>query len=146
LGDGPYRQNLIDECTQLRLNKSVFFHGHQQDVTSFLLSSDAVIGCAALNSVAQESAYCGCLLILPSEKLLKGDVWQNRHNALLYETMNSDSLAQAMEYVIINRKKCQDIARQGNQTIKKYVKSIDNAGKYYIEAFQKIIDSQKQPS
>ena len=144
LGDGPYKDNMIDECRNYNLDRYITFHGYQNLVHPFLQKSDAVIGCAGLNAVAQEVAYSECLLILPNISILIGDIWIHMQNSLLYETMNSLSLAQAMEYVIKNRENCKKIASEGKKSIKDYVKDIDNAGRYYIDAFQKIVDNNKR--
>jgi glycosyltransferase involved in cell wall biosynthesis len=144
LGTGPMENKLINECKRYKRTNHITFHGHQDNIFPFLVKSDLLIGGAALNAVVQEGAFCNCLLILPEDKELTGDIWKDKQNAILYKMMDSSSLTRAIEYVIRNRKQCATIADNANKTIKKYVKNIDNAGGYYLEVFQKIINSKNK--
>lgn len=144
VGDGPYKRTLSNECSRYNLDDYIIFHGHQEMVTPFLMKSDAVIGGAGLNAVAQESALSSCLLILPNLIEWIGNIWYDKQNSLVYEIMNAVSLADVMAYVIENREKCKQIAEEGHNTIKKYVKDVDNAGRYYLSAFKQLIENKKK--
>ncbi len=144
IGDGPTRELIERQHREYGVENYVRLHGYQDDIFPYVLNSNAVIGGLGVNAVAQESAYCKALLIMPDVSEWTGDIWTHKDNCILYKPKDSESLAEAMAYVIDHPEKCKEIAVNGYNTIRKYVRGIEEGGKIYIDAFRKIIEESKR--
>lgn len=146
LGDGPAMEKLKNQAKKLNIEEYVLFQGHQNDIFPYLHNSFAVLGGLGLNAVVQEVALSNRLNIMIDGKEWAGDVWKHKYNSILYKPNNTDSLAEAMNYIIENKTKCKHFSKRGNITIKQYTAGIDKGGGEYIKEFRNLINKKRNHS
>jgi glycosyltransferase involved in cell wall biosynthesis len=139
LGDGPARKRLEEKSKSLGIDSHVTFHGHQEDVASFLSKSHAVIGGIGLNAVVQEAAMSKCLLMVANGEEWCGDIWQDGINSLVYTPHNAVSLSDALYRAICMPGESKYLSENGSKTISHYTCTSDEAGKKYIDCFNRLI-------
>lgn len=143
VGDGPDREFLEKQRKEYNASEFVTIHGHRHNVFPYFQNAFAVISNVGLSAVVQEAARCKKPLIMPNEASHNGKVWNHKKNAILYQPCSADALAEAMCFVLENPEESKKIAAAGYKTIKKYVKTPKEAGKEYLNAFEKIISRHR---
>lgn len=136
VGDGPLRPALEAKARELGVADAVTFVGFQSRVSPFLLSADLVMGGQGLNTVAQEAIWENRVLLMPKVKDWHENLWADRRNILLYETRDADSLADAIEFALLQPQALQGIRQELLAMKTRYVATPETGGPAYLQAFR----------
>jgi glycosyltransferase involved in cell wall biosynthesis len=134
LGEGPYKEDLINHIVDLHLQSVIILLGHKDNVGDYFLNADVCIfpseaGEGLMNTVL-EAMYCGGVVITTTDNGNE-EILKNHEEGLIVEAGNELMLAQSIQFAISNTKWTQQVrinakkrARQ-NFTWDKYIKDIE---------------------
>ena len=140
IGDGEFRDKLEKTSSELKIDDIVEFAGYQMNVYSYVKEADLVVGGMDLDTVSQEATVNGKVQLMPRIKDWYEGLWFDRENALLYEAENAESMANAIEFSILNKSEMKNIAIKAIETGNKYIKNVNEGGIDYLKSFKEIIE------
>ena len=139
VGDGEFREKLVQSAIDLQIEKNVQFDGYKKDVYSYIQAADLVVGGIGIDTITQESSINKKPQLMPKIKDWYEGLWQDKENALLYEPQDTESMAEAIRYAVENEKYLKKIGDNAYKTVSSFIKGIEESGTYYIKAFQKVL-------
>jgi len=144
VGDGTLRPNLEKKVQENGLEDKITFVGFKENVFPYITAADIIIGGVGLNAVSQEAALMGKPILMPALEGWFEGIWFHKENALLFNPGDLNSIIENIEFAINNKDAMKKIAEETLGTADKFIKTIDDGGKIYIEEFIKIIQKRKR--
>jgi glycosyltransferase involved in cell wall biosynthesis len=139
VGDGPLKAEIERSSVKHGLGDIVTFVGYQDNVYQFIQAADLVLGGVGLNAVSQEASVLGKVQLMPRIKNWYENIWFDKQNVLLYEAHDVESLIHSIEFAIENPDEMKKISKNIRDTVKTYVRTIDEGGKDYLKIFKTAI-------
>ncbi|MBW2489759.1 MAG: glycosyltransferase family 4 protein, partial [Deltaproteobacteria bacterium] len=139
VGDGPLKAEIERSSVKHGLGDIVTFVGYQDNVYQFIQAADLVLGGVGLNAVSQEASVLGKVQLMPRIKNWYENIWFDKQNVLLYEAHDVESLIHSIEFAIENPDEMKKISKNIRDTVKTYVRTIDEGGKDYLNIFKTAI-------
>jgi glycosyltransferase involved in cell wall biosynthesis len=140
-GDGPQKENLTKQVTQLGISERVAFLGVRNDIGQLLSAADVFVQPSlweGLSLALLEALFAGLPVIAT---MVEGvvDVVEDGKSALLVKTGDAHELAKAIEQLIADEPLRRKLAVAGNERAKaKY--SIDTMCGAYEKLFQSLLN------
>lgn len=103
IGDGDYKENLVQLADELGLQENVTFHGSQRNVQDFLSESGIFVHTPILEEgfgITVVEAMAAGLICICSRSGGIPEIIKNRENGYLVEKNDPKALADTLEYVI----------------------------------------------
>lgn len=128
VGDGPYRENLEDYAKTLSLPDNIFFTGRVPfcDVANYYAVSDMFISASRTESqglAITEAMASRIPVAVYDDDNVSGVVIHNR-SGLLFD--NPSDIPQCVEYIMKNKKKASEMAKEGYRIVKNISKEACN--------------------
>ena len=140
VGTGPEKQELEDLIKSLDLFNEVVLLGYQSDIASLMAASNAVVLPSikeAFGLVILEGMAAGLPVIASNVDGIP-EIITDKKNGLLFESMNSNDLAEKIKEVIKNPELRANLIKNGNDTAKEF--SAETMAKRTEEIYDRIIN------
>ena len=115
-GDGPLKNNLIEEVVTLKLEKYVIFHGHIHDIVSEMKKSSLIIAPSdkpePLGRTVMEAKRLGIPVIASNAGGFLETI-NHGHDGILFDIGSTESLAEQMLSVYRNQGLRVNLASKG---------------------------------
>ncbi len=121
-GDGPEKENLLDLCHKLNLDKSVSFIGWIKDKEDFydkidvfcLSSRTEPFGTVVLEAMVRSCPVVSTCCAGPKEMIVSGET------GLICPIDDVEKMAEALEYMIKNPQKALEMGQKGRDVVEQY--------------------------
>lgn len=118
---GQDENGYLEELKKNKLNKNIIFEGFVNDMEKFYKQLDLLVLPTlvpeAFGLVLCEAMYCGTLVLTSSIGAQK-EIITNDINGYLMDDVTKKQLIEKIVYIIENKSKCEDIAKNGKIHIK----------------------------
>lgn len=140
--DRSYKDGLKDLIAKNELKDFVEFVGMQSDMNRFWAECDLSVVCSKRESfglAATEAMVCGVPLVCSSTSI-SGELTENGKNVLIYDTGNSEELAECiLEYINqFGTKELEDKTKRAAAYVRENF-SIENAAKNLMTVYEEVI-------
>ncbi|MBA7597473.1 D-inositol-3-phosphate glycosyltransferase [subsurface metagenome] len=146
MGDGPIKKKLEEETVSLGLKERVIFTGFRQDIPQLLSLLDVFVLPSlweGLPSSLLEALAMGKPVVATDVGGVR-EIIQDRVHGLLVPPRDPGALAQAILWMLKNKKEAQEMAKRGKERVEKYFtvdRMIEETEKLYDELIQEKIGS-----
>ena len=144
VGEGPYKQKVVDLVHQLGLDAAVTFVGNLSDVTKALVMIDVFV----LPAIWREGFGLSIVEAMALKKpVIVTNIWalnalvHHKQNGLLIPPKNVGELANAMNELVENKSLADHVGKNGYETVKKEF-SIDRMVSEMTNLYQKVVQNR----
>lgn len=146
VGDGPERERLEEGTVSLGLKESSIFTGFRRDIPQLLSFMDVFVLSSLWEGLPSSLLEALALArpVVATDVGGVGEIIQDRVHGLLVPPRDPEALAQAILWMLQNKKEAQEMANRGRRRVEKYFtldRMIEETEKLYDELIQEKIGS-----